>query len=243
MSRDVIKSAGRALAVLELFERERAPLGLGQLTAALSLPTSSGAALMKSLVELGYLSYDRARRRYFPTMRIAVLGGWIEQALFGAGGVVDRAERLHEATGLTVVLAARSDLDAQYLHLIHDGTPLSLPVAPGELRPLARSGMGWLLLGALTDREVRGLVRRIDYRTPGERTDLHRLMQRLHATRRDGYAFSRDQVSPGYGVVGALLPQQPGARGIAIGVTGRTEQLEQREKELIMAVRRSAEAG
>ena len=160
---DVIKSAGRAFRVLELFERERRELRLGEVTAILGLPASSAAALMKSLVVLGYLQYDRSKRAYLPTMRMAVLGNWIEPTLFGSSDVLSRASELHAETGLVVVLAVRSDLYAQYIHLVHRGGPLSLRVSPGELRPLARSAMGWLLLSLIEDTDVRALVRRINY--------------------------------------------------------------------------------
>ncbi|HQN50687.1 MAG TPA: helix-turn-helix domain-containing protein, partial [Phenylobacterium sp.] len=73
MSQAVVKSAQRAFAILELFELERRPLSLTEVTQALRYPTSSTAALLKSLVVTGYLEFDRARRAYRPTMRIAVL--------------------------------------------------------------------------------------------------------------------------------------------------------------------------
>jgi len=40
----------------------------------LGYPVSSGAAMLKSLVSLGYLEYDRKTQTYLPTMRIAVAG-------------------------------------------------------------------------------------------------------------------------------------------------------------------------
>lgn len=242
MGESIVKSAGRALAVLELFERERRALGLGEIAAALALPTSSAAALMKSLNALGYLDYDRSARRYFPTMRIAVLGGWIEEALFGSGRVMAAAARLHAETGLTVVLAARSDLQAQYLHLVHDGAPLSLSIAAGQLRPLANSGMGWLLLSPLADAEVRALIRRIDYNTPGEKTDLDELFARLREVRAAGWAFSRDRVSEGFGLIGALLPPGVGRRRLAMGVTSRTPELERRQDELVARLKAAVAA-
>ncbi|HEX7943836.1 MAG TPA: helix-turn-helix domain-containing protein, partial [Phenylobacterium sp.] len=80
-----MKSAQRALEILEVFARQRRPLALKEILEELGYPTSSGSALMKSLVALGYLDYDRERRTYFPTMRIAVLGHWVPAALFGEG--------------------------------------------------------------------------------------------------------------------------------------------------------------
>lgn len=228
----VVKSAERAFAVLELFETERRPLGLSDVTARLAWPTSSAAALLKSLVVLGYLEYDRARRTYNPTMRIAVLGRWVPESLFGDGAVLGAAERLHAATGLTVILATQSDLHAQYLHVIHGGEPLAGMVQPGLLRPLAVSGMGQLFLSAQPDEAVRRLVRRLNYRNPEDRVRISDLLVRLHEVRSRGYAFSKDAVSPGNGLIGALTPQAVMGRRIGVGLGGRTAELEAREAEL-----------
>lgn len=237
MTDAVVKSAQRAFAVLELFELERRALGLGEVTAALGYPTSSAAALLKSLVIMGYLEYDRAARAYMPTMRIAVLGQWVHEGLFGEGAILAAAHRLHAETGLTVVLAAQSDLYAQYLHLVHSGEPLKAMVTPGQLRPLARSGMGLLLLSAQSDAEVRRLMRRVNARQPDGRIEVSDLLVRLHEVRGRGYAFSKDAVSPGFGLVGVLAPRAVAARQLAIGITGRTDDLEFREAELVARLR------
>lgn len=237
LSATLVKSAQRAFAVLELFELERRPLGLNLVVERLGYPTSSTAALLKSLVVMGYLEYDRARRTYNPTMRIAVLGHWVQQTIFGDGQVLRAAQSLHDRTGLTVILATQSDLHAQYLHIINAGEPLRANVTPGQLRPLAISGMGQLLLSAQPDAEVRRLVRRLNAQSPDARVQVGDLMLRLHEIRVRGYAFSQDAVSPGYGLIGGLLPVEIMPRRVGIGVTGPTRVLKAREAELAVRLR------
>jgi DNA-binding IclR family transcriptional regulator len=156
----------------------------------------------------------------------------VRDRLFGDGAVLAAAQRLHTETGLTVVLAVQSDLHAQYLHLVHSGEPFRAGVTPGQLRPLASSGMGWLLLAAQPDREVRRMVRRINYAGVEARVDIAALLARLHEVRVRGYAFSRDGVSPGFGLIGAMMPPPESGRRLAIGVAGRTADLEARESDL-----------
>ena len=62
MRRDPIKSAARTLEVLELFHEQRAPLRLKYIFEKLSYPQSSTTSLLKSMVVLGYLNYDRPTR-------------------------------------------------------------------------------------------------------------------------------------------------------------------------------------
>jgi DNA-binding IclR family transcriptional regulator len=162
---------------------------------------------------------------------MAGLGGWIEGALFGAGDVMARARRLRELTGLRVMLAVRSDLYAQYLHFVEPGEPTWLSAGPGTLRSLAHSGMGWLLLSAQRDAEIRTLVRRVDYHNR-TKTDLAELMNQIRKVRVDGYAVSLNQVTPGFGIMGALLPASLTTRPMAIGFGGRVEEIELRRQEL-----------
>jgi len=126
-----VKSAKRALEILEVFGRHKRPLALKEVLDELGYPTSSGSALMKSLVALGYLDYDRERRTYFPTMRITVLGAWVPGVLFGDGPLLETLEDLHRATGETIVLAVQSDLHAQYVHVLPSPEPLQLRAPPG----------------------------------------------------------------------------------------------------------------
>ena len=235
MADAAIKSAKRAFEILEAFDRHRRPLALKEITEDLGYPASSGSALMKSLVAMGYLDYDRERRSYFPTMRIAALGGWVHDALFGDGRLVGVMEDLHQATGETVILAAQSDLHAQYIHLIHSAEPLQFTVPPGTRRPLARSGLGWVLLSAKADSEIEKLRRRINAEAAADaKLSREDLMERVNEVRARGYAFSKHTVSEGVGVIAAALPREPMGRVFAIGAAGPVSRLERKE-ELIVA--------
>lgn len=233
MAGDAVKSAKRALEILEVFSRHRRPLALKEVLDETGYPTSSGSALMKSLVALGYLDYDRERRTYFPTMRIAALGSWVQGALFGEGPLLATLEDLHRRTGETVVLAVQSDLHAQYVHVIHSAEPLQIRTPPGTLRPLARSGMGLVLLSAKRDAEIERLRRRINAAGEGAGQSREDLMARVNEVRTMGYAFSRNAISPGVGIIGAALPNGPFGRTFAVGVAGLVPRLEEKQDEIV----------
>jgi DNA-binding IclR family transcriptional regulator len=237
MSGTTIKSAQRVLEVLEAFDRERQPLALKEICAALDYPASSAAGLLKSLVTLGYLDYDRATRTYFPTMRIALLGQWVPRALFGEGAILRLMENLHRETGETVLLATESDLHAQYVHAVNTGEPLRAAVPAGTLRPLATSGTGWLLLSRRTKTEIERLCRRIDIET-GRKVDRAALRRNIAQARRDGFVFSKHNVSRGTGIIAMLLPGGAFGRTYAIGVGGSVTRLEKNQEAILKALRR-----
>lgn len=238
MTEAAVKSARRVLEILEHFDRERRPLALKEVLDGLGYPTSSGSALLKSLVSLGYLDYDRERRSYFPTMRIAALGSWVHDALFGEGDLTALMGHLHRVTGETVILASQSDLHAQYVHVVHSAEPLQFSVPPGARRPLGASGMGWLLLSAKSDAQIERLRRRINAESEEAlRLDRAALMERIQEVRARGYAFSKHTVSEGAGVIGALLPRGPHGRVHALGVGGPVSRLERKEAMIVAELR------
>jgi DNA-binding IclR family transcriptional regulator len=232
-----VKSAKRAFAILEAFSRHRRPLALKELLDELDYPASSGSALMKSLVALGYLDYDGERRTYFPTMRIAALGSWVPGVLFGDGQLLGALEDLHRETGETVILAVQSDLHAQYVHVIPSPEPLQLRVPPGTRRPLAQSGLGLVLLSAKRDPEIERLRRRINASGEGAALTRDEMMARVNAVRARGYAFSRNAISQGVGIIGAALPNGPFGRVFAVGAAGQVERLERKEEEIVAALK------
>lgn len=235
-----IKSARRVLEIFEYFARERRPLALKDITQHLGYPASSASLLLKSVVAQGYLEYDRKSRTYFPTMRIAALGSWVHDSLFGEGAVIRLMEHLHRATGETVILATQSGLHAQYIHLIHSEEPLHFAVPPGTRRPLAASGMGLLFLSTYTPKEIDQLRRRINAsENPEPRLKQEELLKRVEAVRTQGYAFSKGHVSEGVGIIAMLLPNGPFGRRFAVGLGGPVRRLERKERMIVSQMRRA----
>ena len=234
-----IKTSKRVFEILEAFEEVRRPMALKEFTQRFGYPPSSASALLKSLVALGYLEYDRFSRTYLPTMRMATLGNWVQQALFGEGEVLRLMKQLSETFGETVTLGTQSDLYVQYMYLIPSVLPIWYAVPIGMTRPIARSASGWLMLGTRSDVEIDGLVRRINFheRDAAKRIVLHELMQHVLRGRRDGFLFSKNTLEPGAGNIAMLLPDRRFGRVFSLGVHGPVERLEAKADHIIAALR------
>ncbi|MBI2736683.1 MAG: helix-turn-helix domain-containing protein [Rhodospirillales bacterium] len=250
MADGVIKTARRLFEVLEYFDRVQQPMSLRDISRHFGYPISSAAALLKSMVAMGYLNYDKCTRTYVPTMRIAMLGNWVQDALFGQSRILALMTRLNEVCRETINVGIQSDLVAQYLHVIPScregaspGTVGRHAVAPGVVRPLAKSGVGWLLLSAHSDETIERLVRRMNVRLRdrGERIVLPDLMDEIRAIRQQGYVFSRHTVTRGAGMIGAVLPVQQHGRVLTIGIAGPVERLEGKKKLILREMRRGFE--
>lgn len=232
-----VKSVQRVLEIYELLDETRRAVTLKDVTDRLSYPASSASYLLKSMVSLGYLTYDRRSKAYMPTMRMSAKVNWVEHGLFGGGGILDAMQLLHDACGETVSLGVQSGEYAQYVHQIATRLPLPYPRGRQTIRPINQSGLGWLLLSALDDEEVDSIIRRLDYRerTHRNRNKSGQLFLELNKIRQEGFVFSRHTIVHGAGYLGMLMPSSEDNMHprLAIGVNGPVDRLEEKRSAIL----------
>lgn len=108
MSNNQVKSAVRAFEILEYFKLNQQRRSMSEIASDLGYPQSSTTVLLKTLLSLGYLSYDRQEHAYFPTPKLTALGEWVPTALFGTGKILDAMRDVHRATGEESSLAPKA---------------------------------------------------------------------------------------------------------------------------------------
>lgn len=230
----VIKSAKRVLELFEYFAECRRPLSVTDLVRGLAYPQSSASALLKSLTRLGYLDYDRHKRLYVPTLRVALFGGWVHDQLFSQTSLSHLIDELHAASGgEAVILGMQNDIYVQYIHLVQSPRQQvsSWYVKPGSLRPLCRSAVGRVLLSRKSDVEVQQLLWRINAEEePHLRMPVGDLLKELDRIRQDGYAYTEGTVNLEVGVLAVQMPTPPSQPPMALGIGGQVETL-RRERE------------
>jgi DNA-binding IclR family transcriptional regulator len=229
-----VKSAGRVLEILEYFDDVQQPATVMEVADTLGYPQSSTSALLRSLVALGYLDYDRYKRTYVTSHRVALLGSWVNSDFISEGSVISLMKELSELTGDTIILGMRNGLYVQYIHVIQATSAARLHVTLGTTRPLVASGTGYAMLSTMTDHEIRRIVMRVnaDADEGKPHVKLAEVMQHVEHTRTHGYAFSCDLVTRGGGVIAAPLPGPQGSHGLVVGIGGISEVMRAREAEL-----------
>ena len=234
VAQKTVKSAGRVLEILEYFDDVQQPATVMEVSDTLGYPQSSTSALLRSLVALGYLDYDRYKRTYVTSHRVALLGSWVNSDFISEGSVISLMKELNELTGDTIILAMRNGLYVQYIHVIQATSAARLHVTLGTTRQLAASGTGFAMLSTLADPEIRRIVMRINAEAEDGRPliKLAEVMEHVNHTREKGYAFSCDQVTRGGGVIAAPLPGPAASPALVIGIGGISEVMRGRETEL-----------
>jgi DNA-binding IclR family transcriptional regulator len=237
----VVKSAARTLEVLEYFAASHAAAGVGEIARALGYPQSSTSVLLGDLARLGYLEQDAARR-YRPTLRVMLLGGWMQDRLIGDGRLLRRMEALRARHGVTVLIGMQASAEVRYiLTLRRPGADATMRA--GMTRPIGRAAVGKALLMPKPDAEVQRILRRAN----AEASETHRVriaavIEDLRASRLRGWTESGGAVRPGQNVLAMPLPPLAGQPPMAIGLGAALAESERQRTSLVAALRQTCNA-
>ena len=239
MQRAPVKSDARVLEIFEYFDERRSPLSLKEITDRLGYPQSSTTVLLKSLIVLGYLNYDRKGRTYLPSLKLASLGTWVADHVGPRGPILDIMNELRQRTGETVALAVQNDIYVQYLKMMDSDHLIRFHVPEGSMRLLTHSSFGLLFLSLGSNATAETMIRHINAaeRDPKQRRNIPDLLRQIDETRRQGYCFIPNLPMEGAGTVTMMLPWEMYGRPLAIGVGGYVGRVQPNMRAIIAAMR------
>jgi DNA-binding IclR family transcriptional regulator len=239
MSDGLTKSARRVFDILELFRERQCPLRLKDVVDALGMPTSSAAALLKTMAQMNYLSFESASRAYLPTPKLSQLGEWVTPASYEGGPIQEAFRRIGRKLGETILLGTLTDIYVEIVDILRAREPLQYVTHVGSRVLLIHSGLGWPLLSALRDDEIARIYRRTvrQHKIERDLSSLNHVKSGIEQVRRDGYCLSRGMVTRGVGVVGMMMPAPAGHRRLAIGIAGPQERIEKNLTKILAAFR------
>ncbi|PHP65239.1 transcriptional regulator [Zhengella mangrovi] len=242
MQTSQVKSATRAIEILDFFKRTKQRSGMSEIAQALGYPQSSTTVLLKTLVSLGYLNFDRVERLYFPTPKVTSLGDWIPRALFGSTRMLEAMHDVHAATGETVSINTRNDIYLQYVQIIQSIHAMRFHVDEGTLRFLTHSVVGWVLLSTLPDEKIDNIVRRtnIAIEKPGERIDIARIMAEVAKIRKQGYGYTENLPFLGGATLCVLMPATIQNQPATLGLGGVADRVRANKERYLGVLQRAA---
>lgn len=229
-----IKSAQRALEVLEYFQGGRSQATVMDIARSMGYPQSSTSELLSCLVALGYLTRDRSARTYRPTARVAVLGAWVQPNLFREGRLLPTMDELAEEAGAAVVLGNRVGLEIQYIHAV---TPVGVEVRVGEgaSASLTHSAMGKAVLAAMDRNYMRKLMHRLNAESEADqRVPFETATHDCDETNAQGYASAEEH---GGRMIAMLLSPGGADEGLALGMLLTQDQYDARCEYFVQLLR------
>lgn len=238
MSQDLVKSAARALDILEVFASERKRMNSAQLGAALGYPKSSLSVLLKSLVAQGYLANGGGDQDYFPTLKLARLGEWIPAALLGSDALLPMLAKLRDQTGETVTLTMAADLHMRCLHALIGTHPISLQVEDGVSFPMVGTAIGTMYLATQEDKFVSDLLSRWSKQHPEQsKATMNNLRTEVENARTRKVACAYDIVLPDTGAIAMPIKPVEGGEALIVAVAGLNHRIHRKEASIIQAMR------
>ncbi len=222
-----VKSAERAMELLDFFADWRRPASVKEISQTLGYPQSSTSVLMRALADAGYYDHDPRTGMYAPSVRVLLAAEWIGEQLLSERSLLRLMQQVLAQTGHTVMIGAQHGLHVRYLHVLQATRAEHFTAKIGSLRPLFRTATGKMLLTLKAEREVALLLRRVnalERTSPPLQLDAV-LAEREHA-RREGGAISNGTSVPGAAALAILLPVPRGVKPMTLSVGGPIGEIE-----------------
>jgi DNA-binding IclR family transcriptional regulator len=240
-----VKSAVRVLDIFELLAHHPDGISLSQIAAELHIPKSSAHGLLATLSNRGYLREGRQERTYRLGVRLFELGSGY---MAGTDLLADGQEVVREmarACDETVHLAILSGDEVLYVAKEEGTNTVRMVSAVGRRFPAYGTGVGKMLLSALSDAELDELYpthRPLLPITPNTITDPLAFRRELAECRRRGYAIDLEESTPGLCCIAAPVFGSDGSEVAAISVSVPSVRFTaERQAELRLLAQQSAD--
>lgn len=233
-----VKSADRALQILEAVRTTDEPLTATALGSLLRIPKSSIHAILRTLEFRKWLSTDPMTGHIsLGTKALLFRDAQIPASSLEATATPALAH-LSSATGETVHLGILEDTDIVYVAKRESIHPLRLYSAVGRRLPAHATAMGKALLAAKSDDEVRELLPdTLEQLTPRTTSTRSALLGELHEIRELGYAIDREENAEGITCFGkAIHTEIPAAISVSLPTSRLTSYTEAAIRDLLLAL-------
>jgi len=218
----LIGSLQHGLQILDMFERERPEIGIGEMAEQLGLHRSTTSRLAATLAAAGYLQPAGEPGRYRLSGRLAALG-----ELAAAGADVRRTalpylQDLVQELGETGHLGVLEGTEAVTVGVVDGWQTVRMHSWVGKRSPAHCSSMGKALLAGLSAAEfaARYPGGRLEARTDRTITGTRELTTHLAEVRNHGYAVDRQELEPHLCCVAGPVFDRTGTVVASISVSG-----------------------
>jgi IclR family transcriptional regulator, pca regulon regulatory protein len=196
------------LAILNCFSAQKPVLGIAKLADELNMSRSTTHRYASTLVALGYLEQDQARR-YRLAPRVADMGMSVLDSMALRGKAREPLRELREQTGRTASLAVLDGTEIRYVdrrrgwrrgqHVI------DMDLGAGARLPAHCTAMGKVLLASLPDRERDRLIGELDLTRCGPKsiTSKKALRTELQRVGEEGIALADEELAAGVRTIAA----------------------------------------
>jgi IclR family transcriptional regulator, pca regulon regulatory protein len=211
------------LAILNCFSAQKPVLGIAKLADELNMSRSTTHRYASTLVALGYLEQDHARR-YRLAPRVADMGMSVLDSMALRGEARGPLRELRERTGRTASLAVLDGTQIRYVDRRRGWRrgqhAVDLDLGAGAHLPAQCTAMGKVLLANLPDRERERLIGELQLTKRGPKSIVSKkaLRAELQRVGEDGIALGDEELAAGVRTIAAPVQGPDGEVIAAVGV-------------------------
>jgi DNA-binding IclR family transcriptional regulator len=216
-----VKSARRALVVLELMSRKGHGLTFSELLTELGYPKGSLHALLRTLTDAQWVRFSPRDKRFVLGFRVWEAGNAYARMVPWTARAHEVMARVRDRLGETVQLAVLDNFEALYVAKVDGAHLLKLDSSVGQrLQPHA-TGVGKMLLSALSERSLAEWLagRVLERYTQFTIVDPARLAAELAAIRERGYSTDLEERTLGASCVAVGIRNARGELVAAMSVS------------------------
>ena len=151
----------RGLSVLRIFPTGNRPLGNAEIAEAVGLPKATVTRITFTLTELGYLRYDKERRKYQLGPGVLSLGYNVLAQMEIRDTARPLMRELADYADASIYLAVPDGTDMVYVEACRAPTSMVIRLGVGSRVPMAQTSIGRCYLAALPEAERDKLMERI----------------------------------------------------------------------------------
>lgn len=238
-----IKVLEKALNILDLFDEEGKELSVTEISTGLDLNKPSTFRILSNLEDFGYLDKDPKTSRYCLGSKLYHLGSLAEPHVRIKKVARPFLKRMNEQCNETVHLAVLQQGEALYVDKIEGKRTIRVITRVGTRLPAHCSGVGKVLLSALSEEALvkillkKGLARF----TENTITDLDVLKLELTKCEKRRYSTDNEEIEEGLKCVAAPVNEN-GKIVAAISISAHSERFNKESLRYISMVMETAEA-
>ncbi len=206
-------------------------------------PLSSVYRILQSLTGIGWVDRGRRRGAYRLGLLMLTIGGQLEDKLDIRESALPSLRELLAVTGTTSFLCVRRDTRAVCVERLEGQAVRSLAMQLGSSLPLFAGAAPRAILAFLPPAELRSALKSV--RLPGDppRPEAADIQADIDRVRRDGFAVSDGDVTPGIAALGAPVFNRRDEVEAAISISGLRTQIlgPSRERNIELLISSAAE--
>jgi len=232
-------SAARVLAILQMFEREKRPLSLKELSEYCQIPASTCHSLVHTLMKCSYLYQTGRRKDLYPTRRIFDIGAIIVANDPFLQRMEPVMEALRDRTQETIILGKRQKDNIVYLVVLEGPQTIRYSAAVGDMKPLHSTCIGKTMLAAMKPNDLRVWLEQqsLEEVTGNTIVSYARLIEHLQEAEEVGYFTTRGENVQD--VTAISVPISINDELLGLAVAGPSIRMDERFDEMVSLLKQS----